>query len=91
MIRRAYINNQVLSIYNNLESLVFPLDPKEVIKLIPDCRYMSYQKMAKISNSSVEDVIELFAYIMEPINISGDIENEIVESGEQEKVIEISE
>lgn len=59
MIRRAYINHQVLSIYNNLESLVFPLDPKEVIRLMPDCRYMSYQKMAKISNSSVEDVIEL--------------------------------
>lgn len=59
MIRRAYINNQVLSIYRNLESLVFPIDPQEVIKLFPNCRYLSYQKMAEISNTSLEDVVEL--------------------------------
>lgn len=59
MIRWSYINNQVLNIYNKMESISFPIDPKEIIKLIPGCRYMSYQKMAKITNSTVQDVIEL--------------------------------
>lgn len=59
MIRRAYINNQVLSIYRNLESLVFPINPQDVIKLIPNCRYLSYQQMAAISDTSIENVIEL--------------------------------
>ena len=40
---------------------------------------------------NLEESIELFAYIMEPINVSGDIENEIIESGDEEKIIEISE
>ena len=44
-----------------------------------------------LSKENFEEVIELFAYILEPNNASGDVENEIIESGEQEKVIEISE
>lgn len=59
MIRWSYINNQVLNLYNKMDTISFPINPKEIIKLIPDCRYMSYQKMADITNSTVQDVIEL--------------------------------
>lgn len=59
MIRRTYINNQVLSIYCNLDSLSFPIDPRKVIKLIPNCKYMSYQKMARLNNTSIEEIIQL--------------------------------
>ena len=42
-----------------LPQITFPLDVQEVIKLIPNCRYMSYQKFAKINNCSINDVIQM--------------------------------
>lgn len=57
MIRYAYINKQVLSIYSKLPFLKFPIDVKEVIKHIKNCRYMSYQKLAEITGRSVDDII----------------------------------
>lgn len=59
MIRYTYINNLVLGIYNALPTIKFPMDIKEVIKCIPNCRYMSYQKFAEISHCSLEDVIRI--------------------------------
>ena len=59
MIRYIYINNLVLKIYSMLPQITFPLDVQEVIKLIPNCRYMSYQKFAKINNCSINDVIQM--------------------------------
>lgn len=59
MIRYIYINNLVLKIYSMLPQITFPLDIQEVIKLIPNCRYMSYQKFAKINNYSINDVIQM--------------------------------
>lgn len=59
MIRYIYINNLVLKIYSMLPQITFPLDIQEVIKLIPNCRYMSYQKFAKINNCSINDVIQM--------------------------------
>ena len=44
-----------------------------------------------LTKENIEETIDLFAYIIEQVNVSGDIENAIIESGEQEKVIEISE
>lgn len=59
MIRYNYINNQVLNIYSALASISFPLNIGEVLKLIPDCKYMSYQKFAQISNCTLDDVIQI--------------------------------
>lgn len=59
MIRYTYINNQVLNIYSMLPNIKFPLNIKEIIKLMPNCRYMSYQKFAKINNCSINDVIQI--------------------------------
>lgn len=59
MIRYAYVNNQVLNIYSMLPTIKFPLDTKEVIHYIPNCRYMSYQQFAKISQCSIDDVIRI--------------------------------
>lgn len=59
MIRYFYINNLVLQIYSMLPKITFPLDVQEVIKLIPNCRYMSYQKFAKINKCSINDVIQI--------------------------------
>lgn len=59
MVRQNYINKKVLSIYSELPFLEFPMEPKEVIKCIPNCRYLSYQKMAEIGNVTVDDIIQL--------------------------------
>lgn len=59
MIRYTYINNLVLSIYNTLPVIQFPIDVKEVIKYIPNCRYMSYQQFAEVNHCSINDVIQI--------------------------------
>lgn len=59
MIRYTYVNNQVLNIYSMLPTIKFPIDVKEVIRYIPNCRYMSYQKFAKINQCSIDDIIQI--------------------------------
>lgn len=59
MIRYAFINNLVLQIYQSMPEIVFPIDPKWVINLIPNCRYMSYQQFAEINHCSIDDVIQV--------------------------------
>lgn len=59
MIRYTYINNLVLQVYSMLPKIIFPLNLQEVIKLIPNCRYMSYQKFSEINNCSINDVIQI--------------------------------
>ena len=59
MIRHAYINNLVLSIYSELPVIKFPLDLKQVLPLIPRCKYMSYQRFAQINHCSINDVINI--------------------------------
>lgn len=59
MIRYTYINNLILSIYNTLPVIQFPIDVKEVIKYIPNCRYMSYQQFAEVNHCSISDVIQI--------------------------------
>lgn len=59
MIRYTYVNNQVLNIYSMLPTIKFPLDVKEVIRYIPNCRYMSYQQFAKINQCSIDDIVQI--------------------------------
>lgn len=59
MIRYTYVNNQVLNIYSMLPVIKFPLDVKEIIHYIPNCRYMSYQQFAKINQCSIDDIIQI--------------------------------
>lgn len=59
MIRYTYVNNQVLNIYSMMPTIKFPLDVKEVIRYIPNCRYMSYQQFAKINKCSIDDIVQI--------------------------------
>lgn len=59
MIRYTYVNNQVLNIYSMMPTIKFPLDVKEVIRYIPNCRYMSYQQFAKINQCSIDDIVQI--------------------------------
>lgn len=59
MIRRIYINNLVLKLYSQLAQIKFPLNLDEILRLIPNCKRMSYQKFAQINQCTVKDVISL--------------------------------
>lgn len=59
MIRYAYIRNQILNLYTLLPIIKFPLDIKEIINYIPNCKYMSYQQFAEITHCTIEDVIQI--------------------------------
>ena len=59
MIRYTYIQNQVLNIYSTIPKISFPLDVKQIIQYLPNCRYMSYQQFAKINHCSIDDIIQI--------------------------------
>lgn len=59
MIRYAFINNQVLNIYNQLPKIIFPLDIRAIVSYLENCRYMSYQDFAKLNQCSIDDVIQI--------------------------------
>ena len=58
-IRYHYINNLLLNIYQKLDHILFPIDPHEIIGMIPNCRFLSYAKFAEINQCSIEDVINI--------------------------------
>lgn len=57
MIRYTYICHQVLQIYKELDRIVFPIEPYELIRKIHNCRTMTYQKFAEINDCEIQDVI----------------------------------
>lgn len=59
MIRYAYINNQVLKVYCTIPKIEFPLDVKEIVKFLPNCKYMSYQQFAYLNRCSIDDVVQI--------------------------------
>ena len=59
MIRYKYIENIVLNIYKQLPHISFPLQLKDIIALMPNCRYLSYADFAAINNCSTDKVIEI--------------------------------
>lgn len=59
MIRYNYINRLVLQVYASLDKIVFPINPKDIIKQFLNCRYLSYQKFAEINGCTVDEVIEV--------------------------------
>ena len=42
-----------------MPTIKFPLDVKEVVHYIPNCRYMSYQQFSIINHCSVDEVIQI--------------------------------
>lgn len=59
MIRRAYIERLVLDIYKSMPEIKFPLDLNVVASLLPECRLMSYQKLAAATGTSIDDIISV--------------------------------
>lgn len=59
MIRYAYICNQILQIYRNLDGLSFPLDPRKPFQLMDNCKLMTYKTFSEINRCSLQEVFLL--------------------------------
>ena len=59
MIRYRFLENLVLKIYAKMDRIVFPINPKEIVQYIPNCRYLSYNTFATINNCSIQTVISI--------------------------------
>lgn len=58
--RNVFVQRKVLEIYQNMDSVSYPIQPELLLKYIPkSCRILSYQKMAQITGCSVHDVAVL--------------------------------
>lgn len=51
------IDSAVFYIYKRLGINQFPITPRNAIRLVGKCRYMSYEKLAAVSNCGLDDVI----------------------------------
>lgn len=57
MVRSAFVQRKVLELYQNMETISYPIHPESILKYIPkNCRILSYQKMAQVAGCSVQDV-----------------------------------
>lgn len=59
MIRYRYIDNQVLKVFSAIPVIKFPINVKEIIHSMPNCKYISYQQLAKLGNCSIDDIIQI--------------------------------
>lgn len=57
MIRYTYIDRQILKIYCQCPTLSFPIDARKIIRLMPNCRYMSYQDFENVSEYALDEII----------------------------------
>lgn len=59
MIRYRFIEKLVLDIYNRMPKITFPLQPKEIVDYISNCKYMSYSDFASLNDCSMQTVIQI--------------------------------
>ena len=60
MTRYAFVNNEILKIFRKVDRIEFPIDVLSVISaVVPNCRCMTYQDVANVTGSSIEEVSAL--------------------------------
>ena len=59
MIRKEFVNQRVLEIYRRMPVIRFPVRLKDVIAQIDNCRFMSYQELADITGTTIDDIIQI--------------------------------
>lgn len=60
MVRNVFVQRKVLELYQNLSEISYPLRPELILRcLSSNCRILSYQKMAEITDCTVHDIAVL--------------------------------
>lgn len=55
--RYHFINQQILQVYQSLPKIAFPLEREDIMRLIPNCAYMSYQTIGNKQHLCPQEVI----------------------------------
>lgn len=59
MIRSTFIRNHVLRLYQDMDSVVFPVEPCTIFSSLDNCRALTYQKFAEMNGCDIDTVIRL--------------------------------
>jgi len=59
LVRHRYVEQIVYDLYKTIPSWKFPLKLEDVVRSIPNCRYLSYQRVAVLSRKKFQEVIDL--------------------------------
>ena len=56
-IRKVFAQQKVLELYQKMSSIEYPIWPDNLLQLLPgDCRILTYQKMAEVSQCTIQDI-----------------------------------
>ena len=60
MTRYAFVNNEILKIFRQVDHIEFPLDVLSIIStVVRNCKYMTYQEVSNVTGVSIEEVSAL--------------------------------
>jgi len=60
MTRYAFVNNEILKIFRQMDRIEFPMDVLSVISsVVRNCRCMTYQEVSDVTGESIDDVAGL--------------------------------
>lgn len=54
---QSQIDRTILNLYRNIRYPVFPIEPSVIIRKIPYCRYISYDRLAYVSHTTYQEVV----------------------------------
>lgn len=60
MIRNVFVQRKVLELYQQMDTISYPIQPKLILPCVPkSCRMLTYQKTAKVAGCTVQDIAVL--------------------------------
>lgn len=60
MVRNVFVQRKVLELYQGMDTISYPIQPKLVLPCVPkSCRMLTYQKTAEVAGCTVQDIAVL--------------------------------
>lgn len=57
MVRTVFVQRNVLELYQRMDTITYPIQPKKILPYVPkSCRMLTYQQIAKLNRCSLQDV-----------------------------------
>lgn len=57
MVRTVFIQRKVLELYQNMDVIIYPIQPKKIISILSkNCRILTYQRMAELNHCTIQDI-----------------------------------
>lgn len=55
---RTSIDDSIFSIYKKIRSPIFPIHSQDIVKRVHNCRYITYDELARVSNVDYPDIVK---------------------------------